>query len=106
MAVIFSFIFLSALGAYARWLIGRQGPIGVLVVNVIGSFLLALTSNWVDAQFTAIGIGGLGAFTTFSTFASDAVSLKESHGLLSASSYVIGTAVLSISAAGLGLLII
>lgn len=103
MVVIFSFIFLSALGTYVRWVIGKRGPIGILMVNVIGSFLLACTSNWVDAQITAIGIGGLGAFTTFSAFASDSVSLQESQGLIIASSYVAGTAVLSISAAGLGL---
>ena len=103
MVVVFSFIFLSALGAYVRWVISKQGPIGILIMNVIGSFLFALISDLGDAQITAIGIGGLGAFTTFSAFASDSVSLQERRGLLIASSYMAGTAVLSISAAALGL---
>ena len=41
--------------------------------------------------------------TTFSAFASDSVSLQERRGLLIASSYVAGTAVLRVSAAALGL---
>jgi CrcB protein len=67
----------AALGAPARFLIDNQfrkftdKPVGIFLVNVLGSFLIGLTvgtgSDWHD--FLAIGF--LGAFTTWSTFMLD-----------------------------------
>lgn len=74
----------GALGALARyglsgWVYGIAGsrlPWGTVAVNLAGCFLLGvvaeltLRSGWVGPQMRAgLGIGFLGSFTTFSTFA-------------------------------------
>ena len=78
MVIVFTFIFLSAIGSFFRLLVSQYGPLGVLAVNITGSFFLALTYNWVGAGVTAIGIGALGSFTTFSAFTADAVPVRTS----------------------------
>jgi fluoride ion exporter CrcB/FEX len=46
-----------------------------LLVNVVGSFLLGLLHDVHPPVSTVLAVGGLGAFTTFSSFTSDAVAL-------------------------------
>lgn len=73
----------GALGALARyavglWLPGRTAD--TLAVNVLGSFALgALTATLADgtALLTTFGVGFCGAFTTFSSFAVETVTLYE-----------------------------
>lgn len=79
----------GAAGALARyWLSGWvQGafagvfPLGTLVVNVSGSFLLGFGMQSMEAlpvsaaMRTMLTIGFLGAFTTFSTFSYETVAL-------------------------------
>lgn len=71
----------------ARWvggLIETRFPLGTYVINMSGSFLLgvigALAAQKVfrnsDAVRLALGVGFMGAFTTYSTF------MFESHALL------------------------
>jgi len=81
----------GALGAVARyglsgWVQGflpTSFPLGTMVVNVLGSFLLGLSFYFLESlALTAevrslITIGFLGAFTTFSTFSYEAVVLLE-----------------------------
>lgn len=55
-------------------------PIGILVVNLAGSFLLGLLAGWDAPGATVVGTAGLGALTTFSTFAAQAVSLGSGGG--------------------------
>jgi fluoride exporter len=88
-------------GANARYLLsiwvttrlseisGRQLPYGTLVVNVIGSFLLALLLTWVVERIPLsanvrlmLAIGFLGSFTTFSTFAYESVGLLRAENML------------------------
>lgn len=59
-------------------------PFGTLTVNVIGSFSLALVYGFIERQELAespyralIGVGLLGAFTTFSTFSIETLTLLE-----------------------------
>ena len=79
----------GAAGAVLRYLIsgwsyrllGTGFPWGTLVVNILGSFLIGFL--WQLFEYVPISsnmrslifIGGLGAFTTFSTFAFESLNL-------------------------------
>jgi fluoride exporter len=81
----------GAAGAVARWLLDgavqrrwpSRFPTGVLLVNIVGSFVLgavlATTLGWEQrTEWTALlGTGFCGGFTTFSTFAYETVALAE-----------------------------
>lgn len=82
-------------GANARYLLTllvddvltlRWGPFpyGTLFVNVIGSFGLAIFGVWFSAKTgmspqlrLLVGAGFFGAFTTFSTFANDSMTMLQ-----------------------------
>ena len=75
------------------FLVSRWGlfPYGTLTVNVLGSFGLALFGAWFGARSgmspqlrLLVGTGFFGAFTTFSTFASESITLMDdgANGLL------------------------
>jgi CrcB protein len=76
-----------------------------LVVNITGSFLLGLVSEATPTTTTVLGVGGLGAYTTFSSFARDAVALVELRRLAIAAFYVGATLVLGVAAAAAGVAI-
>lgn len=78
---------------------------GTLIVNVTGSFLLGLLWDAASLTVTVLGVGGLGAFTTFSSFARDAVALAELGRMKAAAFYVGTTCVLGIAAASTGVAI-
>ena len=95
----------GAAGALARYGIAsavgeRSFPIGTLAINVAGSFLLGLLigSGASSTVRIALGVGFLGAFTTFSTFAVEADGLERSSAVL----YVALSVGLGIAAAALG----
>ncbi|MEA2077720.1 MAG: fluoride efflux transporter CrcB [Candidatus Marinimicrobia bacterium] len=85
----------GALGAVLRFFISSllyaasngNFPWGVLTVNVLGSFILALfvgfTGGEQSAWYFFLAVGLLGAFTTFSTFSHETFILfkMSSHGL-------------------------
>lgn len=62
--------------AQRRW-IGRRLPVGTLAVNLTGSFVLGTVAAWAPPTVTVIGTAGLGALTTFSTFADEVVALWD-----------------------------
>jgi CrcB protein len=78
---------LGGLGAIARFLLdgavasraGRAFPFGTLAVNLTGAFALgALVGAAVSSQALRLaGVGFLGAYTTFSTWALEAHRLGE-----------------------------
>jgi CrcB protein len=76
-------------GVYWWW--GRDFPLGTLVVNITGSFLMGLLFILLLERFSQdaghlrslLLIGLLGGYTTFSSFSIETVSLFE-NGALSA----------------------
>lgn len=74
--------------AIRRWS-GKKYPLGTLVINVLGSFLLGLVFGLSSALVLSeqwrliLGIGFLGGYTTFSTVSLETVQLvrKGSYGL-------------------------
>ena len=65
----------AALGAPTRYVAGHlldgRLPWGTILVNVMGSFLLGLSSGWglSGASMAFVGVGFCGALTTYSAFA-------------------------------------
>lgn len=106
-----AFIAAAALGALARAEAGRRWnrheglAAGTLIVNVTGSFLLGLLVNTAPPAITMLGVGGLGAYTTFSSFARDAVALIEQRRAGVAAFYVGATLSLGVAAAAMGVAI-
>ena len=107
----------GAFGACSRYLIselcitlfGRGFPYGTLSVNVIGSFLMGLliaafengtlaTEPWRQI----VGLGFLGALTTFSTFSMDNVLLLQQGAFFKMGLNILLNIILSISAAWIG----
>lgn len=109
-----NFIFIGIggfLGANARylftvWITTRFGatfPAGTLFVNFAGSLLLALFLQWSSHQVELpnhirllVGTGFFGAFTTFSTFATETVLLAQTGHWAVAAGNVIVTNVVCI----------
>jgi fluoride exporter len=89
----------GAAGALTRYGIGlaigpQRFPWATLGINITGSFVLAFVLTWAveghlstDAA-TAIGVGFLGAYTTFSTFAWESFAMGHTHRAGTAALYV------------------
>ena len=107
-----AFLGAAAAGAVARAEAGRRWnrhhglALGTLIVNVSGSFILGLLSETMPPVLTVLGVGALGASTTFSSFARDAVALAENGRLRLAGLYVTASAVLGIGAAAVAVAIV
>ncbi|ELA9345165.1 fluoride efflux transporter CrcB [Vibrio parahaemolyticus] len=115
---ILSFIALGgAIGACSRYLVsefcvllfGRGFPYGTLTVNVVGSFFMGLLIAAFESEILAtepwrqvIGLGFLGALTTFSTFSMDNVLLMQQGAFFKMGLNILLNVVLSISAAWIG----
>jgi CrcB protein len=103
-----AFAVAAAAGALARaeasrrW--NRPGGLaaGTLIVNATGSLLLGLMSGWTGPGFTVLGVGTLGAFTTFSSFARDIIAALELRRAALAVGYTAATLTIGILAAAAG----
>lgn len=93
--------------------IGMQFPWGTLSVNVIGSFFMGalityFAESWNPSQevraFLTVGL--LGAFTTFSAFSLDFVTLWQRGEIYAAMGYVVASVVLSICALLAGMILV
>lgn len=106
-----AFLCAAGAGALARAEAGRRWnrheglSWGTLVVNVIGSFALGLLHDVGPPAMTVLGVGGLGAFTTFSSFARDAVALAERRQAALCVTYVVVSCAAGIGAAAIGIAI-
>jgi fluoride exporter len=104
-----AFVVAAAVGTLARADAGRrwnaQGrvPWGTFAVNVVGSFLLGLLSDVAPATLTVLGVGGLGALTTFSTFARELVTAVERRRQVQAALYLATSLVAGVAAAAAGI---
>jgi CrcB protein len=99
--------------AISEWMLhlfGRAFPFGTLLVNILGSFVIGLLYGLLITEQIApnpwrifVGIGVLGAFTTFSTFSMDTVLLLQQGDWLKAVVNVVLNVVLCLTLAWLGL---
>lgn len=109
----------GGLGAIARHGVGRAGltllgpgfPWWTLAVNVSGSFAIGLLAGLFSAFETGhnarlfLITGFLGGFTTFSAFSLDSLTLWERGEPMQAGLYIVGSVILSLVAAAVGLLL-
>lgn len=101
----------GAIGAMARHgvsqiafrLLGPHFPWGTLAVNVVGSVAMGMLIVWLarhEPQHVALRafltVGLLGAFTTFSAFSLDTVTLYKDRSLSIAAIYLTASVVLSV----------
>lgn len=82
---------------------GVSWPTGTMLANVLGSFLLGWASSLAlsGEQMAFLGVGFCGAFTTYSTFAVQAVALGPIRG----TAYSVVTVGGSLAACALGFLL-
>ncbi len=95
-----------------NWL-GKGFPFATLIVNIIGSLSMGLLYGYLEqgsleltVHRTLVGIGFLGAFTTFSTFSLDSLLLIQQGFLIKAMLNIFLNVVLCILAAALGIYIV
>ncbi|CUI31090.1 fluoride efflux transporter CrcB [Cognatishimia activa] len=106
----------GALGAVLRYLtglgvvrlVGAGFPMGVITVNVIGSFLMGVfvvmaAKRGLTHLSPLVMTGFLGGFTTFSAFSLETVTLFERGQTGAAVAYILISVIGSIAALALGL---
>lgn len=101
-----------AIGRYSAQYFQHDWPWATFSVNALGSFAIGMvyvvitekTALHNDSRYLLI-VGFLGAFTTFSTFALETVTLFEGGRWLLALSYVFITVISCVLGCGLGMLL-
>ncbi|AZL86044.1 fluoride efflux transporter CrcB [Aliivibrio salmonicida] len=107
----------GAFGACARYLIselcvvllGKGFPYGTLTVNIVGSLIMGVLMSSLNQGIIEaapcrpiIGLGFLGALTTFSTFSMDNVILMQQGEVIKAGLNILLNVTLSITACFIG----
>jgi fluoride exporter len=120
MPIVFGVALGGALGASARYgvdrLIERRAssvfPWSTFTINVTGCFAIGLlTALLVERQhlpaWVRIGlvVGVIGGYTTFSTFAQEALDLGELHHVATAAAYVVASVAVGLAAVYAGTLV-
>lgn len=107
----------GASGAVSRYLLANwvhqmwEGklPLGTLMVNVLGSAAIGVVFVMVERQVLhadwrgVLMVGFLGAFTTFSTFSLETISLLESGHIMHAVGYMLASTLLCVLSAGVAI---
>ena len=112
----------GALGAISRYAldravtaaVGGQTVLGILLINVTGSFLLGVFvaasaavsdgQGWPSSARMLVAVGFLGSYTTFSTLTVASVQLAQSGEIGRAALNIIGSVCLGLLAALAGIL--
>lgn len=89
----------GAIGSIARFKLGEaiskrnksKFPYGTFIINISGAFLLGIVTNaGIGKNLSLLFADGfLGAYTTFSTFMYEGVSLFNSNKKLNAAAYIV-----------------
>jgi len=99
----------AAIGAPARFAIDQyirkftDKPYGILLVNVLGSFVFGLTMKSAENTYALFAIGFAGAFTTWSTFMLDFFLAYELKKYKDAAINLSASLALGLLAASLGM---
>lgn len=110
----------GAIGSVARYMMSTiQSPVwtgfpyAIFIVNVSGGFLMGVLTELMALKFSVspevrafLTTGVIGGYTTFSAFSLESAVLIQRGAYLTATSYVVGSAVLSILALFMGLWIV
>jgi CrcB protein len=95
---------------YFEYLLGEDFPYGIFVANIVGSlaigvlFVLLVERAMAPEMWrTFLMVGFLGAFTTFSTFSLQSIGLIQDGRMIAAGTYILGSVVLSLCFAWLGM---
>ncbi len=109
----------GAIGAVLRYLMesisvfGMDFPVGTLIVNVLGSFAMGALVTFFALYYTPspelrafLAVGLLGAFTTFSTFSLDVVTLWDRGDIYHAIGYGLASLILSVGGLVLGMILV
>jgi fluoride exporter len=108
-------------GANARFVVARlvgaafetKFPLGTFVINISGSFLLGVLGTIIaqklmpssEAMRLALGVGFLGAFTTFSTFEFETNALLEDGSWLTATTNIFASLFVGLLAVRAGIVL-
>jgi CrcB protein len=104
-------------GAVSRYLLANwvhqlwegRWPVGTLLVNMGGSFAIGVIFVLIERQVIhqdwrgVLMVGFLGAFTTFSTFSLETISMYESGHTLHALGYMAASALFCVLMAGISI---
>jgi CrcB protein len=109
------------IGANARFVVARlvgamfetRFPLGTFVINISGSFLLGVLGTIVAQKLTpnaeamrlALGVGFLGAFTTFSTFEFETHALFDDGSWLTATTNMFASLFVGLLAVRAGIVV-
>ena len=109
------------IGANARFVVARlvgalfetRFPLGTFVINVSGSFLLGVLGTLVaqkvmpnsESMRLALGVGFLGAFTTFSTFEFETHALFDDGSWLTATTNMFASLFVGLLAVRAGIVV-
>ncbi|HEX8968401.1 MAG TPA: fluoride efflux transporter CrcB [Chloroflexota bacterium] len=107
----------AVLGANLRFIVGnwaadRLGvdfPYGTLLINVSGAFAIGIVLSFIGERVEVsplwrlfFATGFLGGYTTFSSYAWEALSLVQDGEWLSAATYVVGSNLVGFAGVWLG----
>jgi CrcB protein len=109
------------IGANTRFIVARlvgglfetKFPLGTFVINVSGSFLLGVLGTLVaqkvmpnsESMRLALGVGFLGAFTTFSTFEFETHALFDDGSWLTATTNMFASLLVGLLAVRAGIVV-